>query len=160
MCTLVPWEGLEWLSYLLLLFPSAAMPPAICLCLRASNAPLLPPVRSVAAGPGDPALQQTSVLCCEFQPSGEKQHGVWWNFWLSRGVTFSSPAPCVPSLLPTSCHGAPSLHLAQSNNIQSCHTLPTEHSKVWQWIDPFYGSYLICPYVKHRGNGIMYYCNE
>lgn len=82
------------------------------------------------------------------------------ELWISKGVTFSSPAPCLLSLLPASCHGASSLHLHQSNNRQSCHSLPTEHSKLWQWIDPSCGSCLVRPYVKQESDGIMYYCNE
>lgn len=85
---------------------------------------------------------------------------------MKSGGTFGSPkglpspAPCLPSLLPAFCHGTPSLHLPQSNNIQLCHSLSTEHSRLWQGTDPSYGSWLIGPYVKHKSNRIMYYCNE
>lgn len=53
LCTLIPWEGLEWLFYQLLLLPSAGMTSEIYLCLKSSNACLPPPMKWVAIEPRD-----------------------------------------------------------------------------------------------------------
>lgn len=76
-----------------------------------------------------------------------------------RGYPLLLPT-CPPSSLPPAMEHL--LCMCPRVMTYNClfHSLPTEHSKFWQRIDPSCGSCLVCPYVKNKGNGIMYYCNE